>query len=155
MEMELLDKRFSPTAERPQLKQLWDSHHEILRLHALGYKNVDIARIVKCTPQTVSNTLASNVAQGTIQKFRQKRDKDAESILNRIQRILPKCMDILEETIKDEEIPLSVRLKEANTLLDRGGFGKVIKTENKTLHAHLTKTDIEEMKERMAQAVTG
>jgi rubrerythrin len=78
------------------------------------------------------------------------RDANSVDLARQIQEIAPKALENLRQIIEDEtgEIPLHMKAKESNNLLDRAGYGAKTQSEHRHLHAHMTADDIEEIKRR-------
>jgi DNA-binding transcriptional MerR regulator len=144
------DKRF---VERRSydIKQLWEHHHTILRMVALGMSNKEIADTVGCTPQTVSNVRNSPMAQGVLDQHREKLDEEVVTMAERINRFAPTALALLEDIIDGRrDAPMGLQAKTAENYLARAGYGPVHKAVN--LSQHLTREDIERIKERAAAA---
>lgn len=146
------DRRKRKNGERKvfAVNEMTELHHEISRQILLGRKNVDIAEELKCTPQTVCNVRNSPVVQAKLSKMVKERDDQAVNIIEEVNKRLPRALEILDEAIYDEtgELPLSMRLKEANTLLDRKEKIEGLGQRHFHAHAMLTQDDIENIKER-------
>ena len=130
--------------------ELTELHHEICRLLLFGMKNVDIARKLNCTPQTVSNVRNSPIVKHRLRELSDRRDKVAVDFAAQIRQRTEKAFEIIDEALYDEteEVPLMIRLKEANNLLDRAEKVEGIGQKNLHIHAHLTAEDIENLKKR-------
>ena len=65
------DKRRVPTEERKtyDIQSLWQRNHEIINLAARGFNNVTIAEILNINPQTVSNTLNSELGKRKLSEW--------------------------------------------------------------------------------------
>jgi hypothetical protein len=125
-------------------------HHEIVRHLLLGQKSTVIADQLGCHKQTVSNVKNSKVVQDKLAIMRGARDANSVDLARQIQEIAPKALENLRQIIEDEtgEIPLHMKAKESNNLLDRAGYGAKTQSEHRHLHAHMTADDIEEIKRR-------
>ena len=55
--------RLPQTHRKYQVEQMWDIHHEVVRLALIGMKSVDIADHLGITPVMVSYTLRSPIVQ--------------------------------------------------------------------------------------------
>lgn len=132
------------------LKRMWDLHHEIARRKLLGQKNTVIAKELNCTPATVSNACNSPIVREKINSLRIERDSNTVDIANQIKELAPKALDILRGVIEDEsgEVPLIVRVKEANNLLDRAGHNPKTSVQHQHAHVHLTPDEIAGIKKR-------
>lgn len=101
------------------IENMWDTHHEIIRLLLQGLAHVDIAAIVGCTPQTVSNVANSPICREKLAVMRAARDCDAVDLAKKIHEIAPKAIAVIEDILDDIDAPEAVRLKAAMTTLDR------------------------------------
>jgi len=129
---------------------MWERHHEIMRRIFLGQKNVDIARDLGITEATVSYTRNSKIVQDKLAIMQGARDAETIDLSKRIRDIAPKCLDLLEEAIdgRMDGILPGRRLREANLMMDRAGYGAVKTFRGEHLVRHLTDEDIEEIKQR-------
>jgi hypothetical protein len=85
-----------------------------------------------------------------INHLRIERDSSTIDIANQIKELAPKALDILRDVIEDDsgEMPLSVRVKEANNLLDRAGYNPKTNVNHQHAHVHLSPEEIAEIKKR-------
>ena len=134
----------------PGVGEMTELHHEICRRILMGHKNVDIAKSLKCTPQTVSNVRNSPIVKHRLRELGAARDGVTVNFAVEVQARAQRAFEILDEALMDEtgEVPLMMRLKEANNILDRVERVEGIGQRNLHLHAHLTADDIERLKER-------
>ncbi len=143
------DARFTRAVHRRyEIKELWAKHREISRQVMLGATNVAIADAIGCTPQTVSNVRNSPLGKAEIARLAAERDVDAISISQRIEEFAPVALTLIEQIVRGEvpEASIALRAKLASTHLARAGYGEVHKVQ--ALHAHLTRDEIEAIKER-------
>jgi FixJ family two-component response regulator len=145
------DKRFVEHRQY-DVKQLWESHHEMIRRIALGQSNVEVAEALNVTPQTVSNIRNSPLAREKVQEFVKELDKEVVDISKRIQEFAPKALQVLEEIIEGryEEASLQLRARTAESYMSRAGFGPVHKAH--IVSQHLTREDIDRIKVRALEA---
>ena len=138
----------------PGVGEMTELHHEICRHVLLGMKNVEIASKLGCTPQTVSNVRNSPIVKHRLRELSAVRDAVAVNFAAEVQARASRAFEILDEALMDEtgEVPLMLRLKEANNILDRVERVEGIGQRNVHLHAHLTMDDIEELKRRALAA---
>jgi len=134
------------------IQQVWQHHHEIMRLKLLGLKNKRIAEIVGMTPVMVSNIINSPVARIRLDEMQSARDLDTVDVAKKIQTLQVKAVDYLEDVLEDDTAMTSTRVKVAQDLLDRGGHGAVRRQE--ILSAHLTSEDIDRIKQRAMEVKT-
>jgi hypothetical protein len=138
--------RLPQTHRKYQVEQMWDIHHEVVRLALIGMKSVDIADHLGITPVMVSYTLRSPIVQEKMNQLQAVRDIDAIDVAKEIQELAPRAVQVMGE-LMDCELP-NVRAKAAADILDRAGHAAIrtIKTEN--LHAHFSADEIKEIKDR-------
>lgn len=141
------DRRRTALERQWQPKQLSERHHNILRLHLLGYSNTDIADKMGCTTVTVSQTINSNIGREHTQMMRSELDKATFDSAKRIKLMAPKAIDVIEEALTNSDIPFSVRLKAAQDALDRAGFGAVKKMDVQSTTVSLTPSDLNNLKQ--------
>ena len=134
----------------PPVGEMTELHHEICRRVLLGEKNVEIAKACRCTPQTVSNVRNSPIVKFRLRQMSEERDRRTIDMSAEVNARALRAFEIIDEALLDEtgEVPLAMRLKEANLLLDRKERIDGIGQRNFHLHAHLTMEDIEELKRR-------
>jgi len=131
-----------------QIQQMTQRHHEITRLALLGRPAKEIAQELGVTEVCVSYTLNSRIVQDKLSMLRAQRDANSVDVAAAIRDLAPKCIEVLETIMNDQDTPAHVRSSNAKDLLDRAGFAapKVIKSES--IVAHLTKDEIEDIKRR-------
>ena len=145
------DKRRAEPGERKthDIKQLWQRTHEILKLALLGYKPKKIAELLDITPQTVSNTLNSELGMQKLSAMRLERDVDAVDVAKEIERLYPQALKIYEQILNNEQAALSLRKEVADTvLMDIGGHKAPTKIQGQVAHAFLTSQELDEIKKR-------
>ena len=135
------------------IKELWDKHREIARQLVLGGTNVSIAETLNITPQTVSNVRNSPIGQAELQRLHGARDEETVNIAKRIEEFAPVALELLEDIMTGRQPGSSValRAKVASSHLARAGYGEVHKAH--VVSQHVTRDDIERIKERAASAV--
>ena len=131
---------------------LWDLHHEILRRITLGQKNVVIAEALKCSPVTVSNIRNSQLGQDRLGELHRQRDLATVDVARSIREAAPKAFQLVLDAISNEDLDMRVRLREANSVLDRAGYAPVRQVNTQMTSLSLTGDDIEALKARAIQA---
>jgi predicted transcriptional regulator len=134
------------THRQYQIEQMWDVHHEVVRLALIGMKQVDIADHLGISPVTVSYTLRSPIVRDQLNNMHAARDIDAIDISKEIKALAPTAVKVLEELL-EHELP-NIKLKAAQDVLDRAGFAAVKTIQTANVHAHLTAEDIADIKKR-------
>ena len=131
--------------------KMWDKHQEIKRLLLTGHTNVEIADMVGCTPQTVSNVKNSPIVQEELSIMRAARDAESIDVATEIRNLAPIAIGMVKEVINGQDIDgekpnLPMRLRTAEKLLDRAGYGGVQRSIG--VHAVFTKEDLDQIKQR-------
>jgi predicted transcriptional regulator len=139
-----------PSPKRWQVSEMWDRHHEVARLISLGYKNTEIAEKLGCTPQSVSMIRNSPVVGEQVGILQGVRDKETVDINKRIRSLVPKCLDVVEECLEDEKVPVSVKAMNAFKLMAVAGHTPPKNHFVQSTHT-LRVEDIEAIKERALQ----
>lgn len=127
-----------PTGHRQfEVQKIWNITHEIMRLHILGLKNVEIASRLDITAQTVSNCINSSIVKRQISIMQAARDVEAVNVTKRVLEMAPKALDVLEEVMTSETETGSVRLRAAVEVLNRNAeTAPVRKTETHARYEH-------------------
>lgn len=141
------DKRFIEGRRAYQILQIWDRHKEMMRLHLLGIKGVEIARRLGVTPQNVSDVLNSEIVKTELGHMQKQMDAGVLDIGKRLRNLAPVAVDVLEDTMVSIIVPASIRLKAAESVLDRGEFPKVQKSQT-DVRVGIFEFDLEDMKSR-------
>ena len=138
-----------PTYDRKyEVQKMWERHHEIVRLTLLGNTQVDIAHMLGCTPQNVSDVLNSKIVRDKLQILRAERDASTVDVAAAIKNLAPKAVEVVDALLAKESCSDAVKLRAAMDILDRNGHAapKVLHTKN--LHGVFTKEDLEEIKKQ-------
>ena len=146
-----LDGRFTPH-RRYNVQALWEKHHEITRQIVEGRTNMAIAADLGCTPQTISNVRNSPLAKSEIERLSGERDEVTMNVARRIEEFAPVALDLIESIVRGRvpEASIALRAKLASSQLARAGYGEVHKMQS--LHAELSREDIEQIKQRAIHA---
>jgi hypothetical protein len=149
------DRRFHSDAPRKtwQVSKIWDTHAEIIRRVTLGQKSSHIAESMGLTPAQVSNVRNSPIIQERLAVMQGARDAYTIDIARDIREFAPKALDLLKEILQGEGTSgqlasPALKVSVAKDLLDRAGYAPIKSIDVRSVHAHLTKEDIEEMKKR-------
>lgn len=152
------DRRFKRMRVTPRkvfrVSKIWELHDEIARRILLGQKNTVIADALQCSVSTVSNVRNSPVIQDKLTIMRGARDAYTVDIARDIQEFAPTALKVLKDIVGGQGIGASaspaLRAREANNWLDRAGHAPIKREEH--LHGHLTRDDIEKIKDRALRA---
>jgi hypothetical protein len=110
----------------------------------LGLGNKEIAEIMGCSPQNVSDCRNSPIMQGEVAFLREGVDDIVKvDIVQELQIDAPKSLALLQEIRDNEENNVRLRFAAAKDLLDRAGHGKINRVEGKNVNVHVLQTDEE------------
>ena len=156
-EMREPDERRVDELERKtyNIKQLWQRNHEIVNLAARGFKQTEIAEILNINPQTVSNTLNSELGQHKLSEIRLERDEEAKKVSEKIRVLTNKALQVYHEIFDDEsgECTLKDKKGTADTvLLELSGLRAPTRIHSQHISTTLTSEELEEFKRRGIQA---
>jgi len=151
------DRRRKPEGERKtyNIKQLWQRNHEIVNLAARGFKNVEIAEILNIDPQTVSNTLNSDLGQHKLSDIRLERDEEAKKISEKIRVLTDKALNIYHEIFDDESGELGLKDKgnfATSFLNEMSGLRAPTRIQSQSVSTVLTAEELAKFKERGIRA---
>jgi predicted transcriptional regulator len=147
------DNRRVPDADRKtyDIKQLWQRSHEIVNLAARGFKQVEIAEILNITPQTVSNTLNSELGKVKLSELRLGRDDEVKKTVEKVRVLTSKALETYHKIFDDESGESSLRDKKnvADTvLLELSGLRAPTKIQSQHTSFTLSAAELEEFKQR-------
>lgn len=98
------------------VKSLWQRNHEIVNMAARGFKQVEIAEILNIHPQTVSNTLNSELGERKLSDIRLERDNEAKVTSEKIRTITNKALKVYNEIFDDTSGQVGLK--------DKGNFAE-------------------------------
>lgn len=152
------DLRRVPQDQRktPEIKQLWQRHHEIVNLSAQGYSNADIAYILGIAPVTVSNTLNSTLGMEKLADIREERDRDAKLTVARIKTLRDRALTIFQRVLEGEDesgnpIPVTIKdqLHAADVVtLELSGMRAPTVVKSHSISTTLTSEELSQFRER-------
>ena len=132
------------------VREMNERHHEIARMVLLGYKNVDIAKILNISKEFVCAVRNAPPVKEQVAILAGARDAETVDVAKQIQQALPDCVKYLVETVPDADISDNLRSRNAFGLLAVGGHGPAKNINVKGVHAVLTADDIKEIRENAA-----
>lgn len=151
-----LDGRRKPEERKTyEIKQLWQRNHEIVNLAARGFKQVEIAEILNINPQTVSNTLNSELGQHKLSDIRAERDEEAKKVGEKIRVLTNKALTIYHEIFDDESGEMGLKDKgefAKHFLNDMSGLRAPTRIQSHSVSMVMSQDEIREFKERGLQA---
>ena len=152
-EMREPDNRRAEGPRKANIKQLWQSSHEIIALAVQGHKQADIARILGISPVTVSNTLNSELGMQKLSEMRRERDKGVIDVSKRAAELAAKAMQVYEQIFDDEAVDLDLKKKTADTIvMDICGHRAATKIDKRSVTAIASLDEIESFKKRGIEA---
>ena len=139
-----MDGRRNPGGAKYQVEELWDRHHEVMRLAVLGMKQVEIAKQLGVSEVMVSYTLNSPLVQRQMELLRAARDEKTVDVAKRIKELAAEAVERLADIMREGSEGSA--LKASLGILDRAGHAPIQKVQG--AFAILTPQDLEEVKER-------
>jgi len=151
------DDRRVPAEERKtyNIQSLWQRNHEIVNLAARGFKQTEIAEILNIHPQTVSNTLNSELGERKLSEIRLERDEEAKKVSEKIRVLTNKALDVYHQIFDDESGECSLKDKKsaADTVsLELSGLRAPTRIQKHSVSTVLTSDELESFKERGIRA---
>lgn len=152
-----VDRRRTDPEDRKtyDAKAMWQRSHEVVNLAAKGMKQVDIARILDITKETVSNILNSELGMQKLSDVREERDIEAKKVTKRIKELTEKALDVYAEIFEDKGklFPIEMKKKTADTVaLELAGLRAPTRIQSASFSMVATAEEIEEFKERGIKA---
>lgn len=131
------------------LKRLFGRHRQICRLFVLGgMKGIEIAQVMGIVPQTVYNVLGSELGVKLCKELSSGLDDEMVEVQQRLQELSPLALDIIEETMLDEETSQPLKVKVADSILNRAGHNPAVKIEQRSMSLKIDADFIKEIKQR-------
>lgn len=151
------DERRVEQGERKtyDIKQFWQRHHEMVNLAARGFKQVEIAEILNVDPQTVSNTLNSQLGQEKLSVIRLERDTEVKKTVEKVRILTNKAIDIYHRIFDNENGAATIRDQKdvADTvILELSGLRAPTRIQSHHISTTLTSDELIEFKKRGLQA---
>jgi len=135
------------------IKQLWQRSHEIINLSILGYKNVEIAKMLNITPATVSGTLNSAIGRETISERRKARDEEYDRLQEDVMELTKKSLKVYHDILDNESENAKLRKDTADTVvLELSGLRVPTKIDSRSVHTTLSAEELEDFKRRGIEA---
>ncbi len=151
-----VDERRVEERKTPNIKALWQRNHEIVNLAARGFKGVEIAEILNVHPQTVSNTLNSDLGMKKLSEIRLERDGEAKKATEKIRVLTQKALAVYHEIFDDESGESSLKDKKAvadTVALELSGLRAPTRIQSHLVSTVLTAEELEAFKARGVRAV--
>jgi len=131
-------RRNTPAPCGHETDRLKARHAMIVRLHTMGWTTKDIATEMGVHSSTVRNALRSDVGRRREGVLQVAADQAAVDIQKELRGLAPRALRALEDVLcEDSEATLALRMKAAESVLDRLGHGKVTRSEVNMRHGRL------------------
>lgn len=130
------------------IREVHTYYHEIARRLVIGQKTAEIAKALNVHPNTVRNAKNSPVIQEQLRIMGGARDHEAKNVAKQIRELAPKCVEVLEGILNDEEVGNGLKVKTSLAILDRAGHSVPKNVNMRAVHAIVTKDDLSRIKER-------
>lgn len=144
----------NPSGRIYEIKRLWSRSHEIVQLDSMGYRGSEIANMLNIHPQTVSNTLNSQLGRELQSEVRKTRDERYEDLRDEVLELTEKSLGIYKAILENESVYGAKMLKETadTVVLNLSGLKAPTVVDSRHLHAHATLEEVEEFKRRGIEA---
>ena len=131
------------------IELVWDTHNEVVRRIVLGQSNVDIARDLSLTPQTISHLRNNSMIRRRIDYLSDLADGNVIDIRARQKEVAEEAQVVLERLMLEKTTPDRLRASIAMDQLDRAGYQapKVIKSEETIVTIDMVSAIKERVKE--------
>lgn len=148
---DLLPSHGMPSA--PCILKLRTTHHELARLLACGFKDVDISRVTGYSQSRISILKRDPMFSQLVDEYMARRDEFAVDFSARLRQISATSLEMLQERMEDEPKAFTPRdLRQlAEMALDRTGHGKTMTVNN----VNVTKQTLDEIKASIEKAHKG
>lgn len=150
------DERRREERKTPEIKQMWQRSHEIVNLAAKGYKNIEIAEILNITPQTVSNTLNSELGERKLSDVRLGRDEEAKKVVEKVRVLTDRALKVYHDIFDCEDGEVNLKDKghfAEGFIKEVSGLRAPVRIQSQSIHTVLTKEEIEQFKSRGLKAI--
>lgn len=152
-----MDKRFAAPGKKKsyEIQRLWEHHHQVKRLLVISngsYTNRQIADIVGCSKQTVSNVRNHPLMRAELEKMMAAADAEAINVGKQIREIAPLAVEVMRETMEDsldEYADPKVRALGVRSAIATLDHAHPKQTRGTVLHGHLSLGQIQDLKNKV------
>lgn len=147
--------RKHPEYRHYEVQDIWERQREMIRLMILGWGNQEIASALGVTPQNVSDVRNSPLVKDRLAVLGAARDAATVDIAREIKEEAGASLNLLRD-IRDGRVEAGIALRAsvARDLLDRAGHSAIRKVQGEIVSTHLTRDDLEALKQRARDAAT-
>lgn len=121
MALAILQQADKRVKHKGKLATIWARNLQIITLSAAGVSDVDIAKQLDITPQTVRNTMKSGLMQALAVVALDRSLEDAIDVHTRIKEAAPLAIQLLTDTMQSPNVGDGLKVKVAQDMLDRAG----------------------------------
>lgn len=127
---------------------LWERHKEIARRLVTGEKPRELAHSMGMSEARLSIITNSPAFQAHLARLSAAADENSKNVQARMGELAVESMTILEQAIrvKNDSISPALKIKVAQDVLDRAGYGAINKSAS--IGLQLSGTDVEELRKR-------
>lgn len=121
-------QEMSDSVVKYSLAEIKPHHREIARRLVLGQKASHICVSLNMSVSRMSIIINSPLFKLELRRLEEERDRDVMNVKKALDEIAPVAVEVVERTMymaPDEEL----RFKAATDILDRAGFGKIVKSD--------------------------
>lgn len=156
--VEEIIQRRKGNRKRPEAATIDDitgRHRKIAQLVAVGLTVAQIAERLGVTKQAVAYALKSPIVSQHVKALQTGNDRQAMDVHAEIKKMLPSCIEVLNDCITDDEQPMKLRSDRALQVLAIAGYGpqKNVNVRAQMQHAFLTPDQINELKAEADRAM--
>lgn len=130
--------------------ELGEKHREMIRMYSMGVELQRIAEAMDCSRHHVRYVVNSPMAMVMRRELEERKDEKACNVMARLAEVAPKALSVMEQALDGEleGVSPALRIKVCEGILDRAGFGRVMKVSSQNLHATLSAEDIMRLRQR-------
>lgn len=123
----------SPSVEQYSLSYIRPRHKEIARRLVLGQTQTEICRDLNMSTSRMSIICNSPLFKILVSKLEEERNQDTVDVGKQLREIAPNALEIVERTMYNGATE-SLKLKAAESILDRAGFSTINKAQIEVSH---------------------
>jgi hypothetical protein len=128
--------------------ELFDRHHQVNRLIVQGMTNVQIAREMNMSEQSVCQIRNAPLTRAHVRQLHEEADKAAIDVRRQINEMAPKCLEIIDQIITNDEVSASLRMQGAFKCLGIAGYVEPKNVNVKAIHGMVDTKTLDMIKER-------
>lgn len=136
-------------AEQAKVRHLRQVHLEMARLITLGLTNKAVAKAMGMSEQTIRIAKNSPAFQSLLSEMMGERDKSAFDIGGKLGQLAVQGIATLEEILNDDNVEAVTKKDIAFETLDRLGYGKVTRIDQRSLSGALPSEELDAIKQRV------